>query len=227
MGKTQELYTLWAVDLSDAALAAFGALADGRYTLEIKSVDDLSAPSNFPASGIFVLCLSIAAWKKLSAHGQGSNAFLDRMPKIIILPANCNIADIEDAAQYGFSAILKEPLSRDRVLSALADTVESQLIFSDMVRMTKEIILDRELISRKNHNLSFLLNFLSSTASKVTPVEVMSAAWESLADFLPVESIGAVFWRSPSISITPVTAHLFIPAQNNTTPCAAWIDLLL
>ncbi len=227
MTNTRELYSLWAVDLSESSLERLSALARGRFTLELKEESDLLFPDNFTGKELIILCLSAAAWKNLLADKDKSRDFIARMPKIIILPADCSIEEIEDAAQYGFSAILKEPLCRDRVLSAIADTVESQLIFSDVLRMTKEIILDRELIARKNHNLSFLLDFLSRTAAQVTPVEVMEAAWESLRHFLPVESIGAAFWRSPSIAIAPATAHLFIPAENNTDSCGAWIKLLL
>ena len=227
MTNLQELYSLWAVDISNSSLERLRALSAGRFTLEIKQEDDLAFPENFPSNKLIIVCLSIAAWKKLLSGSGERRDFIARMPKIIILPADCSIEEIEDAAQYGFSAILKEPLSSDRVLSAITDTVESQLIFSDVLRMTKEIFMDREIIARKNHNLSFLLDFLSRTASQVTPVEVMEAAWESLRQFLPVESLGAVFWRSPSIAIAPATAHLFIPAENNTDPCAAWIKLLL
>lgn len=227
MNRTQELYTLWAVDLSPAGLAALNLLADGRFKLEIKSEQDLDRPENLPDSEILILCLSLAAWKKLFAKDQGDRKFISRMPKIIVLPEDCRVEDIEDAARFGFSAILKEPLHGDQLLAAIADTVESQLLFGDVLRMTKEIILDRELINRKNHNLSFLLDFLSRTAAKVTPAEVMEAAWESLHEFLSVESLGAVLWRSPSISIAPATAHLFIPAENNTDCCGAWIKLLL
>ncbi len=227
MSRTQELYNLWAIDLSQAEIAALALLAHGRFNLEEKSEQELLSPDSLSGDGILILCLSLAAWKRLFAKDQAQRKFVSRMPKIIILPEDCRVEDIEDAARYGFSAILKKPLNSDRLLAAIADTVESQLLFGDVLRMTKEIILDRELISRKNHNLSFLLDFLSRTAAKVTPAEVMEAAWESLREFLSVESLGAVLWRSASISIAPATAHLFIPAKNNTAPCAAWIDLLL
>ena len=227
VSKTQELYTLWAIDLSDAGLAALGELAEGRFALEAKPEIDPACLADLPAGEIFIFCLSLAAWKKMLAQGTENRDIIARMPKIIVLPENCTAADMESASQHSFSAILKEPLSRERLLSALAATVESQLVFSDVVRMTKEIILDRELLNRKNHNLAFLLNFLSRTASKITPLEVMETAWETLSDFMPVESIGVILWHSPSIPVAPMSSHMFIPAENNTAPCAAWIEILL
>lgn len=228
MSKTRELYTLWAVDLSEAGVTALRELADERFVLEPKSVADLAAFPDSSNGKLFILCLSLAAWKALFSTGTAENReLITRMPKIVILPADCTTTDMENATQHGFSAILKEPLARERVLAALTATVESQLVFSDVLRMTKEIILDRELLHRKNHNLSFLLDFLSQTASKATPVEVMNTAWETLHEFMPVESIGAVLWHSPSIPVAPMSCHMFIPAENNTASCAAWLKLLL
>ena len=227
MSSTQELYTLWAIDLSEEGLAALRELADGRFVLEARPEIDSARLAESGGGKINIFCLSLAAWKKLLAKGAADHDLLARTPKIIVLPENCAPADMENASHHNFSAILNEPLVRERVLSALAATVESQLVFSDVVRMTKEIILDRELLNRKNHNLSFLLDFLSRTASQITPTEVMETAWESLSDFMPVESIAVILWHSPSIPVAPMSSHMFIPAENNTAPCAAWIELLL
>ena len=42
MSRTQELYTLWAVDLSPSGLAALNLLADGRFKLETKTEQDIA-----------------------------------------------------------------------------------------------------------------------------------------------------------------------------------------
>ncbi len=226
VSKIQELYTLWTVDLSGEAMGRLADLAPGRFALESVSEADLLRPEGYPLGRILIVCLSLEAWRRLLGHRDGRD-FVARMPKIIILPADCTVEDMEDAAQFGFSAILREPLTRERMLTAITDTVESQLIFQDMVRMTKEIILDREIISRKNSHLSFLLDFLSRTSAQITPVKVMEAAWESLSEFLPLAGLGAVFWRSPSSTLAPITAHMFIPAGDDSESRSGWIELLL
>ena len=117
MNRTQELYTLWAVDLSPSGLAALNLLADGRFKLETKTEQDLTSPDNLPDGEILILCLSLAAWKRLFAKDQDGRKFISRMPKIIVLPEDCRVEDIEDAARFGFSAILKEPLHGDQLLA--------------------------------------------------------------------------------------------------------------
>ena len=81
MSRTQELYNLWAIDLSQAEIAALTPLADGRFNLAEKSEQELLCPDSLSGDGILILCLSLAAWKRLFAKDQAERKFVSRMPK--------------------------------------------------------------------------------------------------------------------------------------------------
>ena len=116
---------------------------------------------------------------------QGQVVFLVRslseLQKIKSYPAN-------------FLGILTIPVQKQQVLSLVQRASELFEFYLDVLKMTREISLEREILARKNALLSFLNRVLAKVNECLEVEKVFKIAQEELRAILPVESIGGVFW---------------------------------
>lgn len=173
-----------------------------------------------------IVWISLSGWLNLTKEQR---QFIGKISKILVLPENMDMNDIDSFGSLGFSAILREPLLPKNINEAIYQAIEINNTYQDIYRMTREIILEREILGRKNANLNFLVNFLSSTSGLLMPNEILNVARENLAELMPVDDIAAFLWEldEQALQSEEFVPTMFIPAVENSADWNKWTSALL
>jgi diguanylate cyclase (GGDEF)-like protein len=91
--------------------------------------------------------------------------------------------------------------------------------------MTNEIILERELLARKNEQLDFLNKILTKASKSLNPGTIINQAGRDLNILLEVESIMGIFWNPEAPAF--LSAEIFIPPNLDDTMHEQWVGHLL
>ncbi len=215
--------TLWAMGLDGQALAVLKQCAEPEHTVKAHFPEVFIAEETHAEESPFAICLSMGAWRDLRRrYGEAPCA---KPPAwILIVEDSFAASELEDAMSQGFAAILKCPLERNRVLNALSCALEDWHIHQDIMAMGKEIMLNRELLQRKNDSARFLVDFLAQTSEAPRIKDMLRIAARCLATVMPVAGIGALM-RHADNAETP-RRFLFLPALPDTAAWKEWQMIL-
>ena len=164
------------------------------------------------------------AWRAMPEETREAFLSLETTQRILIQDEHDEDVEIEDVLAQGFLTVIRQPLTRSKVRDAMFRAKEVSTLYADIYRMTREIFLERELLSRKTDQLSFLNTLLSTASSSLDPAEILAGARRDLCLLLPVHLITAVFFSDARDAENH--ARFFLPLM---TPEAeeAWTEFLL
>ncbi|MGE4551704.1 MAG: diguanylate cyclase [Desulfovibrionaceae bacterium] len=167
-------------------------------------------------------------WKTLPEERRQHFRALENTQRILIQADDEPQVEIEQVLEEGFLTVVRQPLSRTKVRDALLRAREVGTLYADIFRMTQEIFLEREMLSRKTDQLLFLNRLLTGAASTLEPAAILQRAGRELSLLLPVHLVMAAFWtddpgRAPT---DPRDADLYLPRLAEPAD-EAWRDFLL
>lgn len=218
MKKRVKAYTLYTRGLGEGSLSMLASC----YGAEAEMLDlEKGFPRQEKNKHSGVIWITMKAWVDLTSDERSK---ISDMPKILVLPSNAEISHLNDFGSLGFTAILVEPLQGQKVREAMTNALETSNIQQDIHRMAREIMLERDLLERKNSNLDFLLNFLSSTSGLLLPEELLKVAKETLVDLLPINNLGLFVWLHEEASAQEESFPpcMFIPAEKGSAGAGKW-----
>jgi diguanylate cyclase (GGDEF)-like protein len=134
--------------------------------------------------------------------------------------------EMEEVLEQGFLTVVRTPLTRAKVQDAVFRAKEVSSMYSDIYRMSEEIMLERELLSRKTDQLMFLNRVLASASESLDPNVILHNAWDYLNMLLPVRQLHAVFWQHPE-GTDSSDVQLFLGNRMSPENENAWVDRLL
>lgn len=219
-------HLMWNIGLSDLDAARISEFAGSGYTMQSVPADALPSPDDLEREAPCIIWVAASAQEALAAHPRQLRQHLELVPRALVLDVSYTQHDLEQALDLDFSEIVRRPISRKRVLTVLRRAVETRNVHQDILRMTKEILLERELLARKNDLLSFVVTFLTRTTESLDISDILINAREGFGKLLPVTGLHAIIWP-PSPTEGAHDAELFIGAHRQTEPHAAWTRLLL
>ncbi len=132
---------------------------------------------------------------------------------------------LEAALDGGADDVLRPPLTEERVKAMVDRAASVYRLYGDIYRMTQEIMLERELLSRKNDQLKFINEFLTRTAETLEPASILHAAREELGKIADVTLVHAAVWgplRSEYFEV-----ELYMAGDLSASAEHAWTSLLL
>jgi diguanylate cyclase (GGDEF)-like protein len=103
-------------------------------------------------------------------------------------------------------------------------TREVTELFDDIMRMAREISLEREILARKTDALMFLNRIMTRAVESLNPVSILAGAREDLNMVLPVRSLQGIFWQHSAKS--SVEAEVFLSFHEETDVQDQWLELL-
>lgn len=133
-------------------------------------------------------------WDYLPESLRDAYRNLESTQRILIQDDQENV-DLEKVLEDGFLAVVSSPLTSSKVQDALFRAKEVSSLYGDLYRMTEEIILERELLSRKTEQLMFLNTVLSNATERLEVAEILAQAGRDLKMMLPVLSVQGAFWN--------------------------------
>lgn len=217
---------MWGIGLAPSDAELIRTVSGEDFTLIEIPAGSVPDATRMDKEEPCICWFSKPAWDALQqSNGKNAKArHLDIIPRVLLLGGEYTMAELEEALDSGFTDVIKPPITEARIRDVLMRTVETHNLYHDIMRMTREICLERELLERKNNILSFIVSFLSRATESLDPLDILQNAQEELATLLPVSAVNAVFW-SPGTTGTP-GATLYLSAKGGTAPYYEWVNLL-
>ena len=142
-----------------------------------------------------LLWLSQCGYEALLNLPNTKTRHLELLPKILFLEQNSSLEYAEQAHENGVMETLRQPFSKKRLHTIINNVMETQEMHHSILCMTKEIMLEREILERKNSVLFFLVNFLTNISNTSSISSILQNAQQSLNILFPVDELSAIVWR--------------------------------
>ncbi len=166
-----------------------------------------------------------SVWANMPEYRKEEYRNQDSTQRILIQDEGDESIEMDRVLSEGFLTVVRTPLTRPKVQDAVFRAKEVTSMYSDIYRMTEEILLERELLARKTDQLMFLNRILASATESLDPTTILLNAKETLSLVLPVKLLHAVFWtHQPESEVADVEIFL-----NGTMPPdveSIWVDHL-
>ena len=185
----------WGLELSDSIVVKLRKHFGETVSLILWNEKNLPGPMQMNEDSPVVLFVSAKGEKILQGLPHSEQRFFMTVPRMLLLGKGYTLDDINTALDGGIAEIIKPPHSRKRVWEVLLKAHEAQTIHRDMQVLTRQILLERELMERKNEVLSFLVSFLSESAHSIDNETILRNAFTGLTRLLPASSMNAVIWH--------------------------------
>ena len=102
---------------------------------------------------------------------------------------------------------------------------EINRLYSDIFRMTREVLLERELLARKTDQLLFLNRSSRVPPNPWIPAPFSNRAKEDMNLLFPVSALQAVFWNPAATD--SIEAELLVSPNTDNASRQEWMDHLL
>lgn len=133
--------------------------------------------------------------------------------------------EMEKVLAEGFLTVVDLPLTRPKIQDVMFRAKEVKSLYSDIYRMTEEIMLERELLARKTDQLLFLNKLLASATESLDAVTILANAKSSLGLILPVKMLHAAFWNTGSDNAADV--EILLNGKMAPAVESAWVEQIM
>lgn len=221
-GQTKKL--MWGLGINDDDAEVIRRAAGDRFALSCFPAGVTPSVDQLEADEPCLLWISKQGWDFFQTLPSHATAHIDVSSRILIMGGEYDLAELESLLECGFTEIIKPPITEQRAREVLLSAVETQNLYQDIMHMTREICLEREMLERKNDMLSFLVSFLEKVTQHLNPAEILHAAQTELQTLLPVSAINAICW-SPQVSEN-VHATIYVAGSEKNDVARAWTEML-
>lgn len=167
-----------------------------------------------------------SVWSDMPESRKEEYRSQESTQRILIQDKDDEQIEMDQVLSEGFLTVVRTPLTRPKVQDAVFRAKEVTSMYSDIYRMTEEIMLERELLSRKTDQLMFLNKILASATESLDPASILLNAKETLSLVVPIKMIHAAFWtQQPESEVTDVEIFL-----NGTMPPeteSRWVEEIM
>ncbi|MEF2231861.1 MAG: sensor domain-containing diguanylate cyclase [Pseudodesulfovibrio sp.] len=167
-----------------------------------------------------------SVWNGLSAYRKEQYRGQETTQRILIQDEEDDHLEMDRVLGEGFLTVVRAPLSRPKVQDVLFRAKEVASMYSDIYRMTEEIMLERELLARKTDQLLFLNKILASATESLDPSTILLNAKDTLSLVLPVRMLNAVFWSNQADSDV-ADVEIFLNGKMVPETESLWVEHLL
>ena len=224
MQKKSEIFS-WGIGLSDEQATLLREYLGEDHHLVLHDLDTMPILREADNESPCILWLSSKLSSTLCALPLSEKRRFEQVPKAVLLDEGYSLADFENACDIGVTEIVRPPYSKERIADIMRRALEAQFVHHDMNCMTREIMLERELLERKNELLSFLVSFLTNTTESLDLDYILQTAYTGLGRLLPLRSMHVALWDQEGTN--PHTVSLHICASERSKAYPLWRDILL
>lgn len=225
MLQNKTLISSWGIGLSEEQATLLRATLGEDHELILYTDAAHIAENASKRTAPYVVWLSAAASRDLNGLPQALARHGETAAIALLLDQNYSLEDFERACDYGIAEILRPPLTREQIAEVMRRALEVRAVHDDIDCMTREIMLERELLERKNEILSFLVNFLTGTTENLDLEHLLLTAYKGITVLLPARAMNVVLWDRDPDGLASLS--LYTSASPGTEAHAAWRELLL
>ncbi len=189
---------LWTLGLTEKEKNLVVSCAGEEYSLcSLDSMDaeEIAASIRLAEKNEpLLLWLGSAAWFNLCTQNQELSSALSVFPRVLVLEENCEVEHVYHAFDDHYQQVVCGPLAENHVFDALSRAREASNMFMDMARMTREVMLGREMLERKSAVFSMLFSFFSSVEKSKNIAEWLYLCRQALGQSLGLENVHLAWW---------------------------------
>jgi diguanylate cyclase (GGDEF)-like protein len=218
--------TCWGFGLSLEQEQLLRSCLGDEPTLSVWSKDHIPSIDEMETNDPCLLWLSSDGLQTLLQTSKELVRHLDLLPKALLLENGYSLKDFENASDNGVTKIVRPNLTPRKTREILRHALEVQAVHTDMLCMTREIMLERELLERKNDIMSFLVGFLTAISGCLDLNHILQTTFHSLNALFPVHTMQAALWQTEAQKDSSAVS-LHITAPKSSPAYARWHDILI
>ncbi|WP_457571164.1 GGDEF domain-containing protein [Desulfovulcanus sp.] len=179
-----------------------------------------------------VFFVPIDRWENISSQSTkgvwcstGSGILgTDLSTQIVLVVGDKKSVDIYDIEPpENFLGYLHLPVSRKKMAYFRDRAAEAHNLYLDLNHMAREIALERELLARKNEQLSFLNRILTKAVATLDVSKILDLAREEFSVIVETKDVLGVFWDNEN----ELEPQIFLPLIDSPELEQRWIEYLL
>ncbi|WP_051261217.1 GGDEF domain-containing protein [Desulfovibrio inopinatus] len=216
---------IWGIGLYDDHTQEITTALGKGYVVKNWPVNGLPKLADIESSDPLVVFIPMAVWGALPKGILEALRDWDLPQRVLILDDGEFDMHIEEILENGFLTALRIPLSPKKIRDAIFRAKEVKNLYDDIYRMTREIMLERELLARKTDQVMFLNQILTRASETLDPSKILLQATEDFNILFPINGLQAAFWQNPSGE--SLEAEIFLSNNLQTPHEDDWIEFLL
>lgn len=213
----------WGLGLSDIECRKIESAAPG-YHVRNFSAGTLPGDEDLADDAPFLIWIPTRVWTALDDDLKSAILEWDPAQKVLVAD-NKEVLDAERLLDLGFLSVLRFPLNANKVQETLYRAREVHTLYEDIVRMTREIALEREILSRKTDYLMFLNQFMAKASESLNPATILTQARRDLCTLFEVGAVQGIFWQESGTEF--VESEIFLTFQEDADIQEQWVEMLL
>jgi len=216
---------VWGIGLDAEEEAAISAALGTGYTLRNFSRGSVPGERDLERATPLVIFIIKEAWDALPTPARQRIEEWEVPQRVLLLTASQSVADFEEVLEDGFLSAVTAPLTEKKIRDVIFRAKEVKSLYDDIFRMTREIMLERELLARKTDLVLFLNRILSRAAESLDPTVILDNAREDLGLLLPVKGVMGLIWQPGKNG--SLEAELFLDPDMSHEAERYWTEELL
>lgn len=216
---------VWGLGLSDTASAAISAALGSGYVLRNWPAGQHPGERDLGRAAPLLIFVAGDAWDALPPAARKRLEEWEVPQRVLLLAEDQSLADIDEVLENGFLSAVSEPLTDKKIRDVIFRAKEVKSLYDDIFRMTREIMLERELLARKTDLVIFLNRFLTRATESLDPSVILDKAREDLNLLLPLKGLLCVLWRPGEAG--ELEAELFLESEMDHAAERHWTEELL
>ncbi len=221
-GHDLQPYSMWCFGLSDNDVDRIRLCAEG-CTVTARDPELLRDEAALVKEDPSLLWIHLNSWKQSNLVHFSKAA--STVPKVLVMDAARTENDLDAFVATDAEHVLRAPLTQDGIHRILRRTLEVCSIHQDMGRMTREILMHRDMMLRKDNVLSLLFESEAALSRAVTTPDILAALRSTLSSVFPLIQMHAVLWDAEEEDEGLEIYYDGLIEQNRRVP--QWRELLV
>lgn len=215
---------VWSIGLDEGFQAEISSAMGTGYHLRNFPMDALPRQRDMDKELPLVVFITQSAWMKLPEGVVKALRDWETPQRALILDVE-GAGKLDDMASEGFLTAVGLPLTAKKIRDVIFRAKEVKSLYDDIFRMTREIMMEREILSRKTDVLMFLNRFLARATESLDQSTILLRAREDLNMLFPIRALHAAVWSGGGE--TPLEAEFFLDADLPAKAEESWTEFLL
>ncbi|EHJ46944.1 diguanylate cyclase with GAF sensor [Solidesulfovibrio carbinoliphilus subsp. oakridgensis] len=216
---------VWGIGLREETAAEISAALGNGYVLRNWPHGKHPGERDLGRATPLVIFVVKEAWEALPSSSRKRLEQWEVPQRVLVLSAAQPMADFDELLEQGFLSAVSEPLSDKKIRDVIFRAKEVKSLYDDIFRMTREIMLERELLARKTDLVLFLNRILTRATESLDPTVILDNAREDLELLLPMRGLLGILWQPGDSGA--LEAELFLEPEMDHDTERHWTEQLL
>jgi len=216
---------VWGIGLSEQVEGEILAALGPGYHLRNWSDETLPKERDIARCNPLVIWITRKAWGDMPDDVRRRLREWELPQRVLLVEDGKSVSDFEDVVESGFLSAVSLPLTTKKIRDVIFRAKEVKSLYDDIFRMTREIMLERELLARKTDLILFLNQILTRASESLDPTVILTQARDDLGLLLPIKALMAAFWQADDNGV--IESEFFLEPDMEPDAEEVWTGYLL